>query len=90
MAVRREILAILKEECELASAPALADPLADLDVDSMAIVCAVHALEDRFDIDLPLEIDLTRFRTVGDLVETVERLVANRAPGGAAPPPALR
>ena len=90
MAVRQEILAILKEECELEATPALSETLADMGVDSMAIVCAIHALEERFEIDIPLEVDLTRFRTVGELVEAVEGLVGNPGRGGAAPPPTLR
>lgn len=87
MTVRREILAIVTEECELQAIPALSAPLADMGVDSMAIVCTIHALEERFEIDIPPEVDLTRFRTVGELVETVERLVGEPARGGAAPPP---
>lgn len=90
MTVRQEILAIVTEECELEATPALSAPLADTGVDSMAIICAIHALEERFEIDIPLDIDITRFSTVGELVEIVERLAGDSARGGAGPSPAPR
>lgn len=74
-----EILEIIREECELSSTPAPADALADLGADSMAVICAIQALEDRFGIEIPLDVDLAAFRTVGDLAETVRRMAEEAA-----------
>lgn len=78
--MKEEILAIIRKECELDVTPAPPDLLTDLDTDSLSIVCAIHALEDRFEIDIPMDVDLSEFRTVGELVATVESLAETQAP----------
>ena len=89
-AVKGEILAIIEVECELEATPALSDSLADLGVDSMSVICAIHALEDRFGIDIPLDVSLTEFRTVGDIVAEVERMVVERDGGQSRTPTRVR
>ena len=83
--MKNEILTILEVECELKATPASSDRLTDLGVDSLAIVCAVQALEDRFNIDIPVDTDLSEFRTVGDIVAAVERVAENANAGANGP-----
>ena len=82
---RREILRIIQEECALEAMPALPDPLPELGVDSFAVLCAVHALEDRFGIRIPLDVDLARFATVGDIVAMVEQMAEQSSAGTSRP-----
>ena len=74
--MKSEILQIIQRECELEATPAFSDALADLGVDSFAVICAVQALEERFEIQIPLDADLAEFNTVGDIVAMVEQLMA--------------
>lgn len=77
--MKDEVLRILAEECGLAAIPALSDSLSDLDADSVDIICAVNALEDRFDIEIPLDGNTTSIETVEDIVTMVEELVAGKS-----------
>ena len=79
--MRDEILAIIQEEFEFDAPPDPTERLAELRVDSMAVVCAIQALEERFGIDIPLDVDFSRFETVGDIVGTVERIAAESGSG---------
>lgn len=45
----------------------------DLNLDSIAVMNFCMALEDRFDISIPLH-DMASVQTVGDLVKTIETL----------------
>ncbi|MBN8441165.1 MAG: acyl carrier protein [Thauera sp.] len=48
------------------------------ELDSMAVLAVIHAIEERFDIAVPDdEIDGNSFATVGTVVEFVTRLSAN-------------
>ena len=53
----------------------------ELDMDSLAIIETAFALEEEFDIRLP-DGDLKQIRSVRDVVEWIERLVAEK--GGVA------
>lgn len=45
------------------------------ELDSMAVLAVIHAIEERFDIEVPDdEVDGTSFATVGTVVEFVTRL----------------
>ena len=74
--MKDEILQILAKECDLETIPALAASLSDLDTDSIDVICAVNALEDRFDIEIPFDSNSTNIETVGDIVTMVETLIA--------------
>ena len=74
--MRDEILQVLAMECGLETIPALATSLSDLATDSLDVICAVNALEDRFDIKIPFDGNSTNVETVGDIVTMVERLIA--------------
>ncbi|MEO8741131.1 MAG: acyl carrier protein [Casimicrobiaceae bacterium] len=58
--------------------------LADLEIDSLATVEVLFAVEDEFKVTVPPEpaAQQTRLETVGDLVAYVDRLVAEQAPVG--------
>ena len=74
--MREEILRIIARECGLAALPALSAPIASLESDSIDLICAVSALEERFELELPLDSAETDMETVGDIVGMVERLAA--------------
>ncbi len=56
--------------------------LADLEIDSLAIVEVLFAVEDEFKVTVPSEpvAQQTSLKTVGDLVAYIDRLVAEQAP----------
>jgi acyl carrier protein len=59
--------------------PTLAsDLVADLGFDSLQVLELIAALEDRFDISIPLN-DVPATRTVAQIVAQVDALVAGRA-----------
>jgi acyl carrier protein len=48
----------------------------DLDLDSLKVLELLEKLEDAYDISIPINI-LAEIRTVGDLVEEIEKLIAS-------------
>jgi len=58
----------------------LTDTLATLGLDSFEVVSLTFDIEEKFDIELPFNAnsDIDR-KTVGDLIQTVDRLVAEKA-----------
>ena len=81
--MREEILRIIARECGLEEVPALSTPLASLDADSIDVISAIGALEERFGIEFPLRSGPIEIESVGDIVTSVEGRIAR--PGGAAP-----
>ena len=77
--MKDEVLRIIARECGLEELPALSASLAGLDADSIDVVCAISALEERFEIEIPLDTDTGGIETVGDIVTMVERQIARRA-----------
>ena len=56
------------------------DPLDKLGLDSMEVVSLTFDIEEKFNIELPFNANLDiKSKTVADLIETVNRLVAARA-----------
>ena len=53
----------------------------DLDLDSLAVMDVLMALEDKFDVSIPIN-HLPEIETVGDLASTIEKIVENRPEGG--------
>lgn len=51
---------------------------ADLAIDSVTAMDLVMEIEDRFDLDIPINL-VAELRTVGDLVELVRQQLAHRA-----------
>jgi len=47
----------------------------DLEVDSVAVFDLVMALEDHYDISIPMEL-VSDIKTVGELVDAVKRLIS--------------
>ncbi|HSV20179.1 MAG TPA: acyl carrier protein [Casimicrobiaceae bacterium] len=58
--------------------------LEDLELDSLAVVEILFAVEERFKVIVPQEpaVQQTSLRTVGDLVAYIDRLVAEQHPVG--------
>ena len=74
--MKEEVLRIIAQECNLTETPALSTALANLDADSIDVISAIDALEERFCIEFPLESEAAGIESVGDVVATVERQVA--------------
>jgi acyl carrier protein len=56
------------------------EPLDRLGLDSMEVVSLTFDIEEKFNIELPFNANLDiKSKTVADLIETVNRLVAARA-----------
>jgi acyl carrier protein len=54
----------------------------DLDLDSLAVMDVLMALEDKFDVSIPIN-HLPDIETVRDLTSTIERIVGERDAGAA-------
>jgi acyl carrier protein len=58
----------------------LSEPLDKLGLDSMQVVELIFDIEEKFDINLPVNANLDiESKTVGDLIQAVEQLVAAKA-----------
>ena len=58
----------------------LSDPLDKIGLDSMEVVALTFDIEEKFDIELPFNANMDiKSKTVADLVQTVEQLVAAKA-----------
>lgn len=53
------------------------DIATDLEIDSVAILDLIMELEDSYDISFPMNL-MSELRTVGDLVESVQKLVSEK------------
>lgn len=53
------------------------DIATDLEIDSVAILDLIMELEDSYDISFPMNL-MSELRTVGDLVESVHKLVSEK------------
>lgn len=74
--LRNDILQVIVTECNLRVTPSLSMPLADLDIESVDIICTISALEERFSIDIPFDSTTNNLETVGDITTLVENLVS--------------
>ena len=62
------------------SALQLSEPLDKLGLDSMQVVELIFDIEEKFDINLPVNANLDiESKTVGDLIQAVDQLVAAKA-----------
>jgi len=58
----------------------LSEPLDKLGLDSMQVVELIFDIEEKFDINLPVNANMDiESKTVGDLIQAVEKLVAAKA-----------
>ena len=58
----------------------LSDPLDKLGLDSMEVVSLTFDIEEKFNIELPFNANLdVKSKTVADLIEAVDQLVAAKA-----------
>ena len=77
--IEREIIEIMAKTCRIEPANLAADSrLEDLDIDSFDVIETVFAIEEKFDITIPYNANQSgpEFETVGSLVGTVEKLIA--------------
>ena len=79
--MKEEVLRIIARECGLEETPALSTSLSSLDADSIDIISAIDALEERFGIEFPLQAEAIGIESVGDVVATVKRQMAARGAG---------
>lgn len=72
-----ETVAQLLQPFNRAGAPidAQTDIMADLEIDSVAVLDVVMELEDRFDIAVPMDV-MPKLRTVGDLAGAIQQIRA--------------
>ncbi len=76
--VAREIIKIISEKTSNTNgALKISDPLDELGLDSLGVVELTFLIEEKFDVEIPLNAnsDISA-KTVADLVEMVESLVA--------------
>jgi acyl carrier protein len=72
------VIEVLKNVSRRPIEPTLAsDLIVDLGLDSLQVLEVIAELEDRFDISIPLN-DVPATRTVGQVVDEVTRIVAER------------
>ena len=58
----------------------LSEPLDQLGLDSMQVVELIFDIEEKFDINLPVNANMDiQSKTVGDLIQAVDQLVAAKA-----------
>jgi acyl carrier protein len=75
--LQARIFAILREECgERDRIIHRDDPLYDL-LDSLGVVETVMHIEDEFELQVP-DTDMPNLKTVGDLIDYIERHVRDR------------
>ena len=85
MSVKDSVIEIIAEQAMLdPSEIAMTDTLADLGIDSMGVVEAIFAIEERFEIEVPFNANEPQksdfdISTVASVVAGVERLVAEQA-----------
>ncbi len=85
MTVEAQIIAILAEQAVLDPAMISADmTLADLGIDSVALVESIFAIEETFDISVPFNANAPSdndfdISTVRSIIAAVEKLVAAKA-----------
>ncbi len=61
--------------------------LEDIQIESVDLVEIIFAIEDEFDIDIPQDEKSFKLETMRDIVEGVQRLIAEKQAGTAAPAP---
>jgi len=54
------------------------DIAADLEIDSVAVLDMIMAMEDTYDVSFPMNL-ISEIRTVGELVDAIHRLVREKA-----------
>jgi acyl carrier protein len=76
--IEEGVIEVLKNVSRRPIEPTLAsDLIVDLGLDSLQVLEVIAELEDRFDISIPLN-DVPATRTVGQVVDEVTRIVAER------------
>ena len=76
--IREQLAPYNKNGIELTEAT---DINADLNIDSVAILDLLMTIEDAYDISIPINL-LADVRTVGDLADTVRKMIGARAESG--------
>jgi acyl carrier protein len=80
--VERDVMAIIASKVRVEK-PALTreDKLEDLGIESIDAVEMIFDLEEKFDVEIPYNANTAgvEFRTVGDVIEAIQKLVDNKA-----------
>ncbi len=76
-----EIIKLITSQKSYSGGPLqLSDALDKIGLDSMEVVALTFDIEEKFDIELPFNANMDiKSKTVADLVQTVEQLVAAKA-----------
>jgi acyl carrier protein len=75
--IEREVISIITKEKTLDTVIDSSTPLAEAGIDSLDALNILFALEERFQISIPDD-RAREIRTLGDMVSTIEDLVATR------------
>ena len=77
------LLEIIKDHAVGLTAPVTREtPVADLGIDSFAVVEIIYEVEEKLGVEIPFNANENPFgdmKTVGDMVDALERLVAKNA-----------
>jgi acyl carrier protein len=81
--VATDVMAIIQKKVRIErSQLALDDKLRDLGLESLDALELVFDIEEKFDIEIPVnanDANIGGFETVGDVVQAVEKLIAQKA-----------
>jgi len=81
--VATDVMAIIQKKIRVErSQLALDDKLRDLGLESLDALELVFDIEEKFDIEIPVnanDANIGGFETVGDVVQAVEKLIAQKA-----------
>ena len=78
--IAAEITRMIADKASREDAPVMSDPLNELGLDSLQVVELTYDIEERFNVEIPFNANFDiEAKTVADLVQTVERLVAAKA-----------
>jgi len=78
--IASEVTSMIADKGTGSAAPIISDSLAELGLDSLQVVELTFEIEERFNIEISFNANFDiEAKTVGDLIEEVERLVAIKA-----------
>ena len=78
--IAKEITKMIADKAGSEIMPGLLDPLTELGLDSLQVVELTYEIEEKYNVEIPFNANFDiEAKTVDDLVQTVEKLVAAKA-----------
>jgi len=78
-AVEKKIVEIVANQRRVdPSTLSLSDRLEDIEIESIDLVEIIFAVEDEFDVDVPQDRDAMKLDTLQDVVDGIQRLIAEK------------